>query len=98
MVLAIAEIPSEGEGSVYFIYRVQRIMALWGWCMATFGMESVNSMCPYCGEPIELLVDSSVRKQNYIEDCQVCCKPITVHVIVDEDGFPSVQVSQEDEV
>ena len=66
--------------------------------MAAFSTESVSSMCPYCGEPIELLVDCSVRKQNYIEDCQVCCKPITVHVIVDEDGFPSVRVSQEDEV
>jgi hypothetical protein len=66
--------------------------------MAAFGMEPVNSTCPYCGEPIELLVDCSVRKQNYIEDCQVCCKPITVRVIVDEEGFPCVQVLQEDEV
>ncbi len=43
-----------------------------------FDVEPVNSTCPYCGEPIELLVDSSVRKQNYIEDCQVCCRPISV--------------------
>ena len=57
--------------------------------MAAFGMEPVNSTCPYCGEPIELLVDCSVRKQNYIEDCQVCCKPITVRVICDDEGFPS---------
>jgi hypothetical protein len=61
-------------------------------------MESVSSMCPYCGEPTEFLIDCSVRMQSYIEDCQVCCKPITVHVVVNEDGFPSVQVSQEDEV
>jgi len=66
--------------------------------MAAFPMGSVNTLCPYCGEPIELLVDCSVKKQSYIEDCQVCCKPITVHVIVDEDGSPSVQVSAEDEV
>ncbi len=59
--------------------------------MAAFGMEPVNSTCPYCGEPIELLVDCSVKKKNYnyIEDCQVCCKPITVRVTVDEGGFPS---------
>ena len=69
-----------------------------GGIMTAFGMEQVDSTCPYCGEPIELLVDCSVRKQNYIEDCQVCCKPITVHVAVDEEGFPIVQVSQEDEV
>lgn len=56
--------------------------------MAAFGMEPVNSTCPYCGEPIELLVDCSVKKKNYnyIEDCQVCCKPITVRVTVDEEG------------
>lgn len=66
--------------------------------MAAFGMETVDSRCPYCGEPIELLVDCSVRKQTYIEDCQVCCRPITVHIIVDNDGFPMVQVSHEDDV
>ena len=65
--------------------------------MKTF-VEPVNTSCPYCGEPIDLLVDTSISKQNYIEDCQVCCKPITVRVVVDEDGFPSVEVSQEDEV
>jgi hypothetical protein len=54
-------------------------------------------MCPYCGEPIELLVDCSAGKQDYIEDCQVCCEPITVHVVFDDEGFPIVHVSQEDE-
>jgi len=66
--------------------------------MLRFNMESVNIICPYCGEHNEILVDCSVSRQIYIEDCQVCCKPITVHVIVDEDGLPSVQVSTEDEV
>ena len=32
--------------------------------------------CPYCGEPIEVLVDPSVEDQEYIEDCSVCCRPI----------------------
>ncbi|MGY3266769.1 ribosomal protein S27E [Lysobacter sp. HA35] len=27
--------------------------------------------CPYCGEPIDLVVDSSGGSQRYIEDCQV---------------------------
>lgn len=66
--------------------------------MSGFGMEEVYSICPYCGEAIELLVDCSVRKQTYIEDCQVCCRPITVNLIVDEEGFPAVRVSPEDEV
>lgn len=65
--------------------------------MTERGVEAVESECPYCGEGIELLVDCSVDRQTYIEDCQVCCRPIQVRVVVDAEGFPSVQVAQEDE-
>ena len=41
-------------------------------------MESQNVCCPYCGEAIELLIDDSIPEQEYIEDCQVCCRPITI--------------------
>ena len=37
-----------------------------------------KSFCPYCGEPIELLIDTSVAEQEYVEDCEVCCNPIEV--------------------
>lgn len=53
--------------------------------------------CPYCGEPIELLVDASAGSQSYIEDCQVCCRPIVVSVTVDEDGDSRVEVSGEND-
>ena len=42
-------------------------------------------LCPYCGERIEVLLDPSVPHQNYIEDCQVCCRPIIFDVTVEED-------------
>ena len=42
--------------------------------------------CPYCGETIDLLIDQSVPQQNYIEDCQVCCRPINLDVEVDPNG------------
>ncbi len=42
--------------------------------------------CPYCGETIELPIDTYAGDQDYIEDCQVCCKPINVTVRFDEDG------------
>ncbi|WP_158974429.1 CPXCG motif-containing cysteine-rich protein [Cellulophaga sp. L1A9] len=32
--------------------------------------------CPYCWEEISMLLDTSVRQQTYIEDCEVCCNPI----------------------
>lgn len=44
-----------------------------------------DAHCPYCGEPIELVIDASAGDQHYIEDCTVCCRPITVIVSVDGD-------------
>jgi Cysteine-rich CPXCG len=59
--------------------------------------EELEIECPYCGERITLLVDSSAGSQEYIEDCQVCCKPINVYVTVNEEGLPRVAVRREDE-
>ena len=53
--------------------------------------------CPYCGEPIELLLDGSAGEQGYVEDCPVCCRPIEVRVGVDGEGEPWEQVAGEDE-
>jgi hypothetical protein len=41
--------------------------------------------CPYCWESITMLLDSSVSKQTYIEDCEVCCNPIEVSVEFDNE-------------
>lgn len=34
--------------------------------------------CPYCWEEISMLLDPSVYRQTYVEDCEVCCNPIEV--------------------
>ncbi len=34
--------------------------------------------CPYCWEDISMLIDPSIAKQSYVEDCEVCCNPIEV--------------------
>ena len=36
--------------------------------------------CPNCGEQIEIVIDASEAEQSYIEDCSVCCRPITITV------------------
>ena len=36
--------------------------------------------CPYCGETFETLVDESAGAQDYIEDCEICCRPIEFHL------------------
>jgi hypothetical protein len=61
------------------------------------GTETAEIQCPYCGETIEIVVDCSVANQLYIEDCQVCCRPMYLAVAIDEDGMPAVEVSREDD-
>ena len=53
--------------------------------------------CPYCGELIEVLIDCSDAEQEYIEDCQVCCRPILFTVKFSSSGEPVVLVRTEDE-
>jgi len=53
--------------------------------------------CPYCSEPIEILIDASLPSQQYIEDCQVCCRPITLRVEIDADGEPQVRATGEND-
>jgi Cysteine-rich CPXCG len=42
--------------------------------------------CPYCGEWFETRLDLSEGDSRYVEDCQVCCKPIDFNVEVGTDG------------
>jgi transcription elongation factor Elf1 len=42
-------------------------------------------LCPYCGQSISMVLDLSVSPQTYVEDCEVCCKPIEIHYTVEED-------------
>ena len=61
-------------------------------------MSSTNTArvaCPYCGESIELVIDCSVLFQEYIEDCEVCCRPMVLAVSVDEDENISVEARDE---
>ena len=44
--------------------------------------QSTEIECPHCGEWSTTFVDLSQGSTQYIEDCQVCCKPITITVTV----------------
>ncbi len=54
-------------------------------------------VCPYCAESIDVLIDSTDVNQQYIEDCQVCCKPIVFLISETVDGDHVVSVYNEDE-
>jgi hypothetical protein len=51
-------------------------------------MSSLNDTfdvtCPYCGESLEIYVEPEVSGA-FVQDCEVCCQPWSVHVTRDDD-------------
>jgi len=60
-------------------------------------LPSAEIQCPYCGESIEVVIDDSAGDQRYIEDCQVCCRPIAIAVTVDADGILAISARAEND-
>jgi hypothetical protein len=57
-----------------------------------------QTVCPYCGEVVELALDpGSGTQQQYVEDCPVCCRPWNVSVVFDTEGRADVEIRQLDE-
>lgn len=53
--------------------------------------------CPYCWEEISMLLDTSIPRQTYIEDCEVCCNPIELSTEFEDDtlvGFTASDIEQ----
>ena len=50
-------------------------------------LDSAWINCPYCGEPLEVAVDCSAGDQDYIEDCQICCRPIELQLRISGDQW-----------
>ncbi len=48
--------------------------------------------CPHCGETITLLLDLSIESQTYIEDCSVCCQPMSVSYTVENGELADLTV------
>ena len=49
--------------------------------------------CPYCWEEISMVLDTSVKTQSYVEDCEVCCNPIQVRYSVEDDAITDFDAS-----
>ena len=48
--------------------------------------------CPFCAESISILLDLSGGDQSYIEDCQVCCRPMQITFETDNVETLNLQV------
>ncbi len=58
----------------------------------------VTVECPYCGERLELYVDESGgAAQHYVEDCQVCCRPMNIVVELGDDEECVVSADRADD-
>lgn len=53
-------------------------------------LDQCTIHCPWCGERFQALADASEGDAEYVEDCPVCCRPITMRQRVDETGHPSL--------
>jgi len=53
--------------------------------------------CPWCGEPVELAVDpGGGPRQSYVEDCSVCCRPMSISLRFASDGSATVEATADD--
>lgn len=58
----------------------------------------IETTCPFCGETVTLLVDVAAgRRQTYVEDCWVCCRPMQVSVTVHARDEVDVEVRSLDD-
>ena len=51
--------------------------------------------CPTCWETIAVTFDLTVEDQTVIEDCQVCCNPMTIHFRAENGNLVDVQTTAE---
>ncbi|HKP29468.1 MAG TPA: CPXCG motif-containing cysteine-rich protein [Gemmatimonadales bacterium] len=55
--------------------------------------SAAEVLCPHCGEPVEITLDpGGGAEQQYVQDCEVCCRPWQVYVTWADDGTPEVRV------
>jgi hypothetical protein len=53
-------------------------------------------VCDSCGEEIVVPVDlSGGTHQDYVEDCPVCCHPMSLHVDIGPDGEARIEGEHE---
>ena len=49
--------------------------------------------CPHCWAEVSVLLDPTVPAQAYVEDCEVCCRPIAI--LYEADGEEITEFSAE---
>ncbi|SFP03219.1 CPXCG motif-containing cysteine-rich protein [Hydrogenimonas thermophila] len=50
--------------------------------------------CPYCWQRVSILIDSGLTRFEGIEDCEVCCNPISFIVELESGQIVSSYVEK----
>ena len=54
--------------------------------------------CPYCGSANSLHIDYTAgSKQEFVTDCENCCRPMTIRLMISEHGIDSLEALRENE-
>jgi hypothetical protein len=54
--------------------------------------ESQEVQCPYCGQGMELVIDTTIAQQRFTTDCEVCCRPFEVFAECEPGEILSLEV------
>ena len=58
--------------------------------------DEASYFCDSCGEEIVVPIDASaVQRQQYVEDCPVCCHPNLLSIEFDDSGEAHVSSERE---
>jgi hypothetical protein len=49
--------------------------------------------CPHCGQRFDLAIDTSIPTQQFVTDCEVCCRPFEVHAECEPGEVLSLEVA-----
>jgi len=58
------------------------------------GEEEVFCICPYCNQQISFLFEVNYGNQSYIEDCEVCCRPIDIQYTASEGRVTNLNIDR----
>jgi len=49
--------------------------------------------CPFCGQSFDVTVDTSIPSQQFVTDCEICCRPMELRIECEPGEVLSLDVS-----
>jgi hypothetical protein len=55
--------------------------------------EALSIECPHCGESFSLAYEAAEGSAEFVIDCEVCCRPMSVAVRVTDGEIDGLDIS-----